>query len=298
MARPSRLALRAISLPASLLAPLNSEAVARLALMELSASVIDSGCRPGGQLLQPSGQLFELLVCTEFVQAVNADLNRLGVAVGDTVDVFDVTHDRLRSNETGIRERPDVLRNATPFPNKANWQRRRWFHSPLPREEPHVRRLSENPARGLTAGGRPPRAGLGNPLGVPRGVMVSFMGGSARKSGGANKGFLRNRRAKISWRARPLMARPPAVAIQNGNSKISTVSESPNIGYNRTASDEKTDWEKSHARDRSCFAQYHSCDGDRSPRSGEGEAGAIGARRPARLSVVGATRLVPRLPSE
>src|SRR5262249_56963461 len=33
------------------------------------------------------------------------------------------------------------------------------------------------------------------------------------------------------------------------------------------------------------------------PRSGEGEAGAIGAR-PARLSVVGATRLLPRLPSE
>jgi hypothetical protein len=31
------------------------------------------------------------------------------------------------------------------------------------------------------------------------------------------------------------------------------------------------------------------------PRSGEGEAGEIGA--PARLSVVGATRLLPRLPS-
>src|SRR5262245_33092329 len=39
----------------------------------------------------------------------------------------------------------------------------------------------------------------------------------------------------------------------------------------------------------------HSCDGDRSPRSSEGEAGEIGA--PARLSVVGATRLLPRLPS-
>src|SRR5262245_40881681 len=39
----------------------------------------------------------------------------------------------------------------------------------------------------------------------------------------------------------------------------------------------------------------HSCDGDRSPHSGEGEAGEIGA--PARLSVVGATRLLPRLPS-
>ena len=33
------------------------------------------------------------------------------------------------------------------------------------------------------------------------------------------------------------------------------------------------------------------------PRSGEGEAGAIGAP-PAGLSVVGATRLLPRLPSE
>jgi hypothetical protein len=42
--------------------------------------------------LQPSGQPFELLVCAEFVQAVNADLNRLGVVVGDTVDVFGVTH--------------------------------------------------------------------------------------------------------------------------------------------------------------------------------------------------------------
>src|SRR6516162_2273008 len=41
----------------------------------------------------------------------------------------------------------------------------------------------------------------------------------------------------------------------------------------------------------------HSCDGDRYPRSGEGEAGAIGAP-PARLSVVRATQLLPRLPSE
>src|SRR5262245_40762618 len=39
----------------------------------------------------------------------------------------------------------------------------------------------------------------------------------------------------------------------------------------------------------------HSCDGDRFPCSCEGEAGEIGA--PARLSVVGATRLLPRLPS-
>jgi len=42
--------------------------------------------------LQPSGQQFELLVCAEFVQLVNADLNRLGVVIGDTIDVFGVTH--------------------------------------------------------------------------------------------------------------------------------------------------------------------------------------------------------------
>src|SRR5262249_53320929 len=47
--------------------------------------------------------------------------------------------------------------------------------------------------------------------------------------------------------------------------------------------------------DASC--RRHSCDGDRSPRPGEDEAGAIRAP-PARLSVVGATRLLPRLPSE
>ena len=52
-------------------------------------------CRLGGQLLQPFGQAFELLVCTELVQAVNADLNRLGVVVGDTVDVFGSAHDLL-----------------------------------------------------------------------------------------------------------------------------------------------------------------------------------------------------------
>jgi hypothetical protein len=38
--------------------------------------------------LQPSGQQFELRVCAEFVQAVNADLNRLGVVDGNTVDAF------------------------------------------------------------------------------------------------------------------------------------------------------------------------------------------------------------------
>src|SRR5262249_54857479 len=67
-----------------------------LAPSGLSVFVIVSRCRPDGQLLQPSGQPFELLVCAEFVQAVNADLNRLGVVLGDTVNVFGVTHDRLR----------------------------------------------------------------------------------------------------------------------------------------------------------------------------------------------------------
>jgi hypothetical protein len=57
-----------------------------------SAFVILSRCRPDGQLLQSSGQQFELLVCAEFVQAVNAELNRLGVVVRDTIDVFGVTH--------------------------------------------------------------------------------------------------------------------------------------------------------------------------------------------------------------
>ena len=63
-----------------------------MALSGLSALVIVCGCGPDDQFLQPCGQKFELLVCAEFVQAVNADLNRLGVVVGDTVDVFGVTH--------------------------------------------------------------------------------------------------------------------------------------------------------------------------------------------------------------
>jgi hypothetical protein len=42
--------------------------------------------------LQPSAQPLELLVCAQFLQAVNANLNRLGVLVSDTVDVFRVTH--------------------------------------------------------------------------------------------------------------------------------------------------------------------------------------------------------------
>src|SRR5262249_21961729 len=37
------------------------------------------------------------------VQAVNADLNRLGVVDGDTVDAFGVTHDRLRPLRCPIR---------------------------------------------------------------------------------------------------------------------------------------------------------------------------------------------------
>jgi hypothetical protein len=45
-------------------------------------------CRPDGQLLQPFGQQIELLVCAKLVEAINADLNRLDVFVGDTVDMF------------------------------------------------------------------------------------------------------------------------------------------------------------------------------------------------------------------
>src|SRR5262249_7741307 len=63
-----------------------------LATSGLSVFVIISRCRPDSQLMQPSGQHFELLVCSKCLQAVNADLNRLGVGVGDTVDVFCVTH--------------------------------------------------------------------------------------------------------------------------------------------------------------------------------------------------------------
>jgi hypothetical protein len=58
----------------------------------LSSLSIVSRCRPDGQPLQSSGQQFELLACAEFVQAVNANLNRLGMAVGDIIDVFDVAH--------------------------------------------------------------------------------------------------------------------------------------------------------------------------------------------------------------
>jgi hypothetical protein len=82
-------------LPASLVALLNSEAV-RLALSGFSALVIVCGCGPDDQLLQPCGQKFELLVCAEFVQAVNADLNRLGVVVGDSVNVFGTGHRSLQ----------------------------------------------------------------------------------------------------------------------------------------------------------------------------------------------------------
>jgi len=54
--------------------------------------------RPDRQLSQPSCQDFELLVCAQFVQAVNADLNCLGVVVGDTIDVFGAAHDCLQSH--------------------------------------------------------------------------------------------------------------------------------------------------------------------------------------------------------
>ena len=64
----------------------------------LSVFVIVSRSGSDGQLLQPSGQPFELLVCAEFVQAGNADLNRLGVVVGDTVDLFAAVRGCLQSH--------------------------------------------------------------------------------------------------------------------------------------------------------------------------------------------------------
>jgi hypothetical protein len=76
--------------------PMRPPQLAPSSLNAFSAFVIDYRCCPDGQLLQPSGQPFELLICAEFLQAVNADLNRLGVVVSDIVDVFGVTHfDRL-----------------------------------------------------------------------------------------------------------------------------------------------------------------------------------------------------------
>src|SRR5262249_9930560 len=62
----------------------------------LRSFVMVSRVRPDGQLLLPSGQHCELLGCGKFVQTVNADLNRLGVVVGDTVDAFGAAHDRLQ----------------------------------------------------------------------------------------------------------------------------------------------------------------------------------------------------------
>jgi hypothetical protein len=58
----------------------------------LSAHVIVARSRSVGQPLQPSAQPLELLVCAQLLQAVNANLNRLGMLVSDTVDVFRVTH--------------------------------------------------------------------------------------------------------------------------------------------------------------------------------------------------------------
>ena len=57
--------------------------------------LIVAGCRPDGQLLQSFGQHFELLVCAEFVESVNADLNRSGVVVGYVADIFGSAHDHL-----------------------------------------------------------------------------------------------------------------------------------------------------------------------------------------------------------
>src|SRR5262249_33744649 len=50
---------------------------------------------PDCQLLQSFGQRFELLVCAEFVESVDADLNRSGVVIGYIVDVFGFAHDHL-----------------------------------------------------------------------------------------------------------------------------------------------------------------------------------------------------------
>jgi hypothetical protein len=51
-------------------------------LSELTSLVAVLGCRPDGQLLQSFGQHFELLICAEFVESVDADLNSSGVVVG------------------------------------------------------------------------------------------------------------------------------------------------------------------------------------------------------------------------
>jgi hypothetical protein len=60
-------------------------------LSELTSLVAVLGCRPDGQLLQSFGQHFELLICAEFVESVDADLNSSGVVVGYIVDVFGQT---------------------------------------------------------------------------------------------------------------------------------------------------------------------------------------------------------------
>jgi hypothetical protein len=63
----------------------------------LRSLCIVSRSRQDRQLLQPSSQQFEFLACPELVQAVNADLNRSGMIVGDSVDVFGVAHGRCNS---------------------------------------------------------------------------------------------------------------------------------------------------------------------------------------------------------
>jgi hypothetical protein len=64
---------------------------------DLASLVIVCSRRPHGQLLQSFGQYFELFVCAEFVESVNADLNRSGVVVGYVVDVFGFAHDHLQA---------------------------------------------------------------------------------------------------------------------------------------------------------------------------------------------------------
>src|SRR5262249_8007466 len=62
----------------------------------------------GGQLLQPFGQPFELLVCVELVQAVNADLNRLGVSGSPEANAKYVAGFRKRLAEAGYVEGRNV----------------------------------------------------------------------------------------------------------------------------------------------------------------------------------------------
>jgi len=62
---------------------------------DLASLVSRPRLSPDRQLLQSFGQHFELLVCAEFVESVNANLNRSGVIVGYIVDIFGFAHDHL-----------------------------------------------------------------------------------------------------------------------------------------------------------------------------------------------------------